>query len=58
MMHVLEGNEINLPYFLLNSLKKMTDNTKRKIQSIEITMYSHSLIKILIKDHLKSVGDD
>lgn len=58
MMHFLEGNEINLPYLLLNSLKKMTGNTQRKIQSIENTMCHHGLIKMLIESHLKSIGDD
>lgn len=58
MMHFLEGNEINFPYFLLNSLKKMTGNNQRKIQSIENTMYQHDLIKILIEAHFKNIGDD
>ena len=36
MMQFLEGNEINLPYFLLKSLKKMTGNTQNKIQLLRI----------------------
>jgi len=27
MMNILDGNEINLPYFLLNNLRKMYGNT-------------------------------
>lgn len=58
MMHFLEANEINFPYFLLNSLNKMIGNTQRKIKSIENTMYHDDLIKMLIEAHLKSIGDD
>lgn len=58
MMHFFEGNEKKLPYFLLNSLKKMSSNTRRKIQSIENTMYHHGLLKIVIEAHLESLGDN
>jgi len=58
IMHFLEGNEINLPYFLLNSLRKMSGNVQKKIQFIETTMYDHGLIEILIEFHLKGLGDD
>jgi len=58
MMHFLEGNEINLPYFLLNSSRKMSGNTQRKIHSIENTLYHHGLVKMLIEDHLESIGDN
>lgn len=58
MMHFLEGNEINLPYLLLNILKKMINNTQRKIHCIENTMYRHGLIKMLIEATLKNIGDD
>lgn len=47
MMHFLEGNEINLPYFLLNSLRKMSGNVQKKIQFIETNMYHHGLVKML-----------
>jgi len=57
MMHFLKGSEISFPCFLLNSLKKITINTQRKVQEIENTMYHHSLIKILIEATLKNIGD-
>ena len=57
LMNFLEDREINLPYFLLNSLKKMSGNLQKIIQSIYNIMYHHGLIKILIEFHLKSIGE-
>ena len=58
MMNFLDANEINLPYFLLNSSRKMDGNIKRKIQSIDNAPYHHGLVKILIESHLKGKGDN
>lgn len=52
MMHFLEDHQMNFPYFLLNSLRKMATNVQKRIQCIENTMYHHGLIKILVKFHL------
>ena len=49
---------MNLPYFLLNSLRKMATNVKKKVQCIENTMYHHGLVKILVEFHLRSTRDD
>lgn len=57
MMHFIEENEINIPYFLLHSLRKMFGNVQKMIQFIENTMYHHDLIKILIEFHLERLGD-
>lgn len=58
MMHFLEYHQMNLPYFLLHSLKKMSTNIQKRIQFIENTMYHHGLIKILVEFHLWSIGDN
>ena len=58
IMHFLEDHQMNLPYFLLNSLKKMATNVHNKVQCIENTMYHHGLVKILVEFHLRSTGDD
>ena len=58
MMHFLEGNEINFPYFLLQSLKKMANSTQKKIRFIENTIYHHGLIQMLIEGNLKTKGDN
>jgi len=56
-MIFLENGEINIPFFLLNSLRRMASNVQNRIQFIDTTMYHHELIKILIEFHLKSIGD-
>jgi len=57
LMNFLENGTINLPFFLLNSLRRMATNIQKKIESIETTMYHHGLVKILVEFHLKSIGD-
>ena len=57
LMNFLENGEINLPFFLLNSLIRMASNVQKRIQFIDIAMYHHGLIKILIEFHLKIIGD-
>jgi len=56
-MNLLENGEINLPFFLLNNLRRMASNVQNKIEFIDTTMYHHGLIKILIEFHLKCIGD-
>lgn len=58
IMNFLEGNEINLPYFLLHSLRKMVGNIQRKIQSIDNALYHHGILKMLIEDHLRNIRDN
>jgi len=58
MMHFLEDHQMNLSYFLLNSLRKMAINVQKEVQCIENTMYHHGPVKILVENHLQSIGDD
>ena len=58
MMNFLEAHQMNLPQFLLHSLKKMSMNVQKKIQFIDSTMYHHGLVNILVEFHLQSVGDN
>lgn len=39
LMNFLENGTINLPFFLLSSLRRMAANVQKKIESIETTMY-------------------
>lgn len=57
LTNFLENGEINLPFFLLNSFKRMALNVQKRIQFIDITMHHHGLVKILIEFHLISIGD-
>lgn len=53
LRNFLENGTINLPFFLLNSLRRMATNVQKKIESIETTMYHHGLVKILVEFHLR-----
>ena len=57
LMIFLENRTNNLPFFLLNSLRRMATNVQKKIESIETTMYHHGLVKMLVEFHLKSIRD-
>ena len=57
LINFLKNGEINLPFFLLNSLRRMASNVQKKIDFIDTTMYHHGLVKILIEFHLKGIGD-
>jgi len=57
MMNFLEGQTLNLPHFLLLSLKKMSIIVQKHIGNIEPHLYHHGLTKILIEDQLKKNKD-
>lgn len=57
LMKFLENGNINLPFFLLNSLRRMASNVQKKIESVETTMYHHELVKILVEYRLKRIRD-
>jgi len=56
-MNFLENGTLNLPFFLLNSLRRMETNVQKKVESIGTTLYHHGLVKILVEFHLRSVWD-
>ena len=56
MMHFL-GEDINLPYFLLSSLKKMCSIAQRNPGNIESHLYHHGLVKMLVEEQLKANKD-
>jgi len=53
MMHFMDDHAINLPYFLLASLKKMSTTVQKHVGNIESHLYHHGLIRILIEEQLK-----
>ena len=58
LMNFLDDGEINLPFFLLNSLKRMASNVQKRVQFLETTLHHHGLVKMLIEFHLKKIGDN
>ena len=57
MMHFMDDHAINLPCFLLASLKKMCATVQKHVGNIEPHLYNHGLIKILIEEQLKTKND-
>ena len=57
LMKFLDNGDINLPFFLLNTIRRMASNVQKKIESLETTMYHRGLVKILVEYHLKKIGD-
>lgn len=57
MMHFMDDHAINLPYFLLASLRKMSATIQKHVGNIEPHLYHHGLIKILIEEQLKTKND-
>jgi hypothetical protein len=54
LMHFI-GFQLNMPFYLLRSLYKMSKRYKR--QSLDSSIFHHGLIKILLIHHLTTVGD-
>ena len=57
MMHFMDDRAINLPCFLLASLKKMSATVQKHVGNIEPHLYHHGLIRILIEEQLKTKND-
>ena len=54
LLHFKSGNIINFPYFLLRSLKKMSEGVHRgKASQVTCKLYHHGLIAILVKKELE-----
>lgn len=58
IMQQFQGeHDINLPYFLFQSLRKMCSMAQRNPRNIEAYLCHHSLVKLLIEDQLKEKRD-
>jgi hypothetical protein len=49
------GFHLNVPFYLLRSLYKMSKRYKK--QSLDSSLFHHDLIKILLTHHLTTIGD-
>lgn len=56
-MNFLENKAINLPSFLLSSLKTMCTTVQKNLNDVESHLYHHGLVKILIEKQLKERKD-
>ncbi len=57
LMNFLENKTINLPYFLLSSLKNMSTTIQKNLDDVEPHLYHHDLVKILIEKQLKEIKE-
>lgn len=57
LMIFLENQTINLPYFLLSSLKNMSTPIQNNLNDVESRLSHHGLVKILIEKQLKERQD-
>lgn len=57
LMNFLENQTINLPYFLLSSLKKMSTTVQKNLDDMEPHLYHHDLVKIMVENQLKEIKD-
>src|ERR1700733_8544482 len=58
IMQQFQGeHDINLPYFLFQSLRKMCSMAQRNPRNIEAYLCHHSLVKLLIEEQLKEKQD-
>jgi hypothetical protein len=54
LMHFI-GFDLDMPFYLLRSLYKMSKRYKR--QGVDSSLFHHGLVKILLMYHLSTVGD-
>ena len=52
LLMALKGSKINLPFFLLQSLRKMAHTVQTTIGDIEQSLFHHGLLKILVQYQL------
>jgi len=57
MLQFQGEHDINLPYFLFQSLRKMCSMAQRNPRNIEAYLCHHSLVKLLIEEQLKEKQD-
>jgi hypothetical protein len=56
LLMIFIGFELDMPFYLLMSLYKMSKRFKR--QSINSSLFHHGLVKILLVYHLSKIGDN
>jgi hypothetical protein len=57
LLHFEKGYEINMPFYLLNSLKKMALTIQKSSRNVEQSLYHYGLVKILIIAKLQQLDD-
>ena len=56
LLMALKGSKINLPFFLLQSLRKMAHTIQNIVGDIEQSLFHHDLLRILFQYQLNRIG--
>jgi hypothetical protein len=56
LLHLNDEKPLNLPYYLLHSLTKMSRAIQKKTKNMDRSLYHHGLIKMIIKHELMKQG--
>jgi len=56
LMHLNDEKPLNMPYYLLHSLTKMSIAIQKQTKNIERSLYHHGLIKMIVKHELMKKG--
>jgi hypothetical protein len=57
LLHFFKGHELNMPFFLHNSLNKMKFTIQKSSHKLESSLYHYGLVKMLIMARLQQMGD-
>jgi hypothetical protein len=57
-MHFTGKQFLNLPFYLLRSLGKMSDKVQAKSKLVERSVFHSGLIKMLVLEELKNIDSD
>jgi hypothetical protein len=58
LMHFIKGNELDMSFYLLNSLKKMALTIQHSPRSLERSLFHFGLVKILVEARLQEKNDN
>jgi hypothetical protein len=58
LMHFTGKDPLNLPFYLLKSLGKMSDRVQAKSKKVDINVFHYGMINMLVLEELKKTNSD
>jgi hypothetical protein len=58
LMHFTGKEPLNLPFYMLRSLGKMSDKVQAKSKKVDTNVFHSSMIKMLVLEELKKINSD
>jgi hypothetical protein len=56
LLHLKGEKILNMPYFLIKYLTKMSKSIQKKNKNVDRSLYHHGLVKIIVKSELQKQG--